>query len=100
MGYVSTLGVPGLIIGGIYFAVDATIGWDNAFNNMGEITTQTRAIHGSNWNPYKNTRMATMIWKTYKYLYYRLYIWYRKKFGTNDIPEFSAVGIMSLSFWL
>ena len=54
MGVLATYGgIPGLIIGGIYFAVDATIGWDNAVNNMENITTKTRAVHGSGWNPYK-----------------------------------------------
>ena len=46
-------GPIGWTVAGGYFLIDATIGWDNAFNNMDTITKQTRAVHGSSWNPYK-----------------------------------------------
>ncbi|TXB66024.1 hypothetical protein FRY74_05495 [Vicingus serpentipes] len=38
------------------------------------------------------------IWQIYKYTYYWLYTWQKKLFGKQDVPEFSAVTIMSLSF--
>lgn len=38
-----------------------------------------------------------MIWKTYKYMYYWLYTWQKKMWGTNDVPEHNAAIGMSLS---
>ena len=51
MGRISMMGIPGLVVGGIYFGIDATIGWDNAFQSLDSITTQNRAILGNGWHP-------------------------------------------------
>ena len=40
------------------------------------------------------------IWTSYKYIYYREYTWNKKMFGESDIPEFTAVMVMTLSFIL
>lgn len=51
MGGVAAYGGPvGLIAGGIYFAIDATIGWDSALRSMDHITGQNRAILGNSWH--------------------------------------------------
>ena len=40
------------------------------------------------------------IWTSYKYIYYREYTWNKKMFGESDIPEFTAVAVMTTNFIL
>ena len=40
-----------------------------------------------------------MIWKAYKYFYYRIYSWNLKTWGKNDIPQLNAMlGMAFLSY--
>src|SRR5690554_685012 len=38
------------------------------------------------------------MWEAYKYTYYWLYTWQKKLWGESDLPEFTAIFGMSLSF--
>ena len=38
------------------------------------------------------------MWQAYKYIYYWIYIWQKKLWGEEDVPQFTAVIGMSLSF--
>ena len=38
------------------------------------------------------------LWQAYKYTYYWLYTWQKKLWGKNDLPEFTAIFGMTLSF--
>ncbi len=40
------------------------------------------------------------MWMAYKYIYYRLYTWFRKKWGDEDAPEYSAAIGMSMNLGL
>lgn len=39
-----------------------------------------------------------MIWKAYKYVYYWLYTWQKKLWGGDDLPEYTAIFGMGISF--
>lgn len=41
--------------------------------------------------------MIKPIWGFYKYIFYREYLWYKKKFGEGEFPHYSAIFGMSLS---
>lgn len=40
------------------------------------------------------------MWFAYKYIYYRMYIWFRRQWGDEDAPEFSAAICMSMNLGL
>ena len=44
-------GIPGLIIAGVYFLVDATIGWDETFKQMDETIRENQKVN-PNWRLY------------------------------------------------
>lgn len=54
MGTAGLIAGPyGLTLSAGYFAIDATIGWDNAMNTATNITNRKRTILGPTWSPYR-----------------------------------------------
>lgn len=53
-GIFSTFGgTGGIIIGGTYFFIDSTIGWENAMNTLQDLTKRNQEILGPKWNPFR-----------------------------------------------
>lgn len=40
------------------------------------------------------------LWRGYKYIFYREYMFHKINFGNKDLPQFSAILGMSISFWM